>query len=57
MKNILIDTCVIIHIIRQSTSGKNCLDVIKNYDENPNFLEEQYKNYFTLDEAIKNNLL
>ncbi len=38
MKNILIDTCVIIHIIRQSTSGKNCLDAIKNYDENPNLI-------------------
>lgn len=38
MKNILVDTCVIIHIIRQSITGKNCIAELKNFDENPNLI-------------------
>lgn len=38
MKNILIDTCVVIHIIRQSNTGKNCLASLKAFDENPNLI-------------------
>jgi hypothetical protein len=28
MKNIIIDTCVVIHIVRESESGKRCLDAL-----------------------------
>ena len=38
MKNILIDTCVVIHIIRQSSSGINCIAAIKSFDPNPNII-------------------
>jgi len=38
MKNILIDTCVVIHIIRQSITGINCIDKLKSFDENPNII-------------------
>lgn len=38
MKNILIDTCVVIHIIRQSSTGVNCIDTLKSFDENPNII-------------------
>lgn len=38
MKNILVDTCVIIHIIRQSITGKNCIAELKKFDENPNLI-------------------
>lgn len=38
MKNLLIDTCVLIHIIRESSTGKKCLDEISKYDEQPNII-------------------
>ena len=38
MKNIVIDTCVIIHIIRHSETGKNCIELLKEYDANPNIV-------------------
>ena len=38
MKNILIDTCVFIHIIRESITGKRCLDALINFDEDPNII-------------------
>lgn len=38
MKNIVLDTCVIIHIIRQSTIGQRCVDSLKAFDTNPNII-------------------
>jgi len=38
MRNILLDTCVIIHIIRQSSTGKNCIVTLKTFDENANLI-------------------
>lgn len=38
MKNILIDTCVVIHIIRQSNTGINCIATLKGFDPNPNII-------------------
>ena len=38
MKNILIDTCVVIHIIRQSSTGINCITTLKSFDTNPNII-------------------
>lgn len=38
MKNILIDTCVVIHIIRQSKTGINCIGTLKSFDTNPNII-------------------
>lgn len=38
MKNILIDTCVIIHIVRQSITGNNCIATLKAFDTNPNII-------------------
>jgi len=38
MKNILIDTCVVIHIIRQSSTGINCIAALKAFDANPNII-------------------
>lgn len=38
MKNIVLDTCVIIHIIRQSVTGQNCLALLKEFDANPNII-------------------
>ena len=38
MKNILIDTCVNIHIIRQSVMGSDCIATLKAFDPNPNII-------------------
>jgi tRNA(fMet)-specific endonuclease VapC len=38
MKNIIIDTCVIIHIVRESESGKRCLEALSNFDDEPNII-------------------
>lgn len=38
MKNLFLDTCVLIHIIRESETGKKCLQAIENYDENANII-------------------
>lgn len=38
MKNIFLDTCVLIHIIRESETGKKCLAEIEKYDENANII-------------------
>ena len=38
MKRIIIDTCVIIHIVRDSESGKKCLEELSNFDDEPNII-------------------
>ncbi|MCP1382210.1 type II toxin-antitoxin system VapC family toxin [Runella salmonicolor] len=38
MKNIVIDTCVFIHIIRDTITGKKCLDKIEKYDTAANVI-------------------
>lgn len=38
MKNIVIDTCVLIHIVRDTITGKNCLDALQKFDEAPNII-------------------
>ena len=38
MRNIVIDTCVIIHIVRDSSSGTNCLAKLAELDPNPNII-------------------
>jgi predicted nucleic acid-binding protein len=38
MKNIVIDTCVFIHIIRDTVTGKNCLNALEKYDEAANII-------------------
>ena len=38
MKNIIIDTCVIIHIVRESESGKKCLEALSRFDDEPNII-------------------
>jgi tRNA(fMet)-specific endonuclease VapC len=38
MKNIIIDTCVFIHIVRSSTTGRECLKALENYDESANII-------------------
>jgi tRNA(fMet)-specific endonuclease VapC len=38
MKNIVLDTCVIIHIIRQSKTGQKCMTLLKEFDANPNII-------------------
>jgi len=38
MKNIVIDTCVFIHIIRDTITGKKCLDEIEKYDTAANVI-------------------
>lgn len=38
MKNIVIDTCVLIHIVRETITGKNCLDALQKFDEAPNII-------------------
>jgi tRNA(fMet)-specific endonuclease VapC len=38
MRYIIIDTCVIIHIIRESTTGKNCINELKAFDTNPTII-------------------
>jgi predicted nucleic acid-binding protein len=38
MKSIVIDTCVIIHIVRGSTTGQNCIEALQSYDEADNII-------------------
>jgi predicted nucleic acid-binding protein len=38
MKSIVIDTCVIIHIVRGSTTGQNCIEALQSYDEAANII-------------------
>ena len=38
MKNILIDTCILISIIRKSSDGQKCIDAIQKIDDNPNLI-------------------
>lgn len=38
MRNIIIDTCVFIHIVRETSTGKNCLTAIHNFDEEANII-------------------
>jgi predicted nucleic acid-binding protein len=38
MRNLIIDTCVLIHIIRETTPGKKCIEVISKIDENVNIV-------------------
>lgn len=38
MKNIVIDTCVFIHIVRDTATGKNCIEAIEKYDEAANII-------------------
>jgi predicted nucleic acid-binding protein len=38
MKNIVIDTCVLIHIIRGSITGSKCIDALAKYDEAANII-------------------
>jgi tRNA(fMet)-specific endonuclease VapC len=38
MINVVIDTCVIIHIVRDSPTGKNCLVQLASIDPNPNII-------------------
>ena len=38
MKNIIIDTCVIVHIVRESESGKKCLEALSRFDDEPNII-------------------
>jgi predicted nucleic acid-binding protein len=36
MKNIVIDTCVFIHIVRDTATGKKCIEALEKYDEAAN---------------------
>jgi predicted nucleic acid-binding protein len=38
MKNIIIDTCVLIHIIRETITGKKCIEEISKVDNEPNII-------------------
>jgi tRNA(fMet)-specific endonuclease VapC len=38
MRNLVIDTCVLIHIVRDTSTGKNCIDTISKLDEDPNII-------------------
>lgn len=38
MKNIVIDTCVFIHIVRDTITGKNCLGALESFDEAANII-------------------
>jgi tRNA(fMet)-specific endonuclease VapC len=38
MKKILIDTCVIIHIVRESATGIKCLKTLAEFDDNPSLV-------------------
>ncbi|MBD8491019.1 PIN domain-containing protein [Echinicola sp. CAU 1574] len=38
MKNIVIDTCVFIHIVRDTITGKKCLEELEEYDEAANII-------------------
>lgn len=38
MKNIVIDTCVFIHIVRDTATGRNCLNELEKFDEAANVI-------------------
>ncbi|HRO45342.1 PIN domain-containing protein [Agriterribacter sp.] len=38
MRNIVIDTCVIIHIVRDTPTGKKCLRQLASLDSDPNII-------------------
>lgn len=38
MKNIVIDTCVFIHIVRDTATGKKCLEELEKYDDAANVI-------------------
>ena len=38
MKNIVIDTCVFIHIVRDTITGKKCLEELEKYDKAANVI-------------------
>lgn len=38
MKNIVIDTCVFIHIVRDTITGKKCIEALEKYDEAANII-------------------
>jgi predicted nucleic acid-binding protein len=38
MRNLVIDTCVLIHIVRDTVTGNNCIDTISKLDEEPNII-------------------
>lgn len=38
MKNIVIDTCVFIHIVRDTVTGQKCIEELEKYDEAPNII-------------------
>lgn len=38
MKNIIIDTCVLIHIVRETITGKNCIEAISIVDKDANII-------------------
>ena len=38
MKNVVIDTCVFIHIVKETSIGKKCIETLENYDELANII-------------------
>ncbi len=38
MRNVIIDTCVFIHLVRDTQTGKNCLSALQNFDAEPNII-------------------
>jgi tRNA(fMet)-specific endonuclease VapC len=38
MKNIVIDTCVFIHIVRDTDTGRKCIEALEKYDEAANVI-------------------
>ncbi|SRR5699024_439377 len=38
MKNIIIDTCTVLHILKDSPQGKKCLEEIKKLGESPHII-------------------
>lgn len=38
MKNIVIDTCIFIHIVKDTVIGKKCIEEIEKYDEAANII-------------------
>jgi predicted nucleic acid-binding protein len=38
MKNIVIDTCVFIHIVRDTDTGRKCIEALEKYDEVANVI-------------------
>ena len=38
MKNIILDTCVLVHIIRETSTGKKCIETIENFQDKTNLI-------------------